>query len=104
MLKIEYSPQALEDLKKLSEYLTSNWDELVSNSILKKIIGDVRTLERFPLLGADLGKFINLPTDYRFLYSEKNYIFYHLEFDRVRIVRILNEKQDYVQHLFGSSK
>lgn len=104
MLKIEYSPQALEDLKMLSEYLTSNWDELVSNRILKKIIGDVRRLEQFPLLGADLGKFINLPTDYRFLYSERNYIFYYLELDRVRIVRILNEKQDYVQLLFGICK
>ncbi len=104
MLKVEYSPQALEDLEKLREYLSLNWDEIVSKRVLKKILYDVRRLVQYPLLGTDLGKFIDLPTDYRFLYSEKNYIFYRLEVDTVRIVRILNEKRDYMQQLFGINK
>lgn len=101
MLKVEYSPQALEDLEKLREYLLLNWDESVTKNVLKKILYDIRRLVQYPLLGTNLGKIIDLPTDYRFHLSKKNYIFYRLEVDRVKIVRILNEKQDYIQQLFG---
>lgn len=101
MLKVEYSPQALEDLEKLREYLLLNWDESVTKNVLKKILYDIRRLVQYPLLGTNLGKIIDLPTDYRFYLSKKNYIFYRLEVDRVKIVRILNEKQDYIQQLFG---
>ena len=34
----------------------------------------------------------------------RDYVFYHLELDTVRIVRILNEQQDYMMQLFGLSK
>lgn len=103
MVNIEYSPQALEDLLLLREYISTEWGEKVAKKILSKIIKDIRRLEQFPLSGTNLGKIIDVPTDYRFLFSEKNYIFYHLEFDKVRIVRVLNEKQDYMQQVFGIS-
>ena len=44
-----------------------------------------------------------MPTEYRHLFSAKKYVFYHLEFDKVRIVRVLNEQQDFMQQLFGIS-
>lgn len=46
---------------------------------------------------------IDVPTKYRYILSEKNYIFYYLEADKIRIVRVLNELQDYIQQLFGDS-
>lgn len=101
MVNIEYSPQALEDLFLLSEYITNEWGEKIAKKILTKITGDIRGLEQFPLSGINLGRIIDVPTDYRFLFSEKNYIFYHVEFDKVRIVRIINEKQYYMQQVFG---
>ena len=48
-------------------------------------------------------KFIDYPTVYRFLVVKPNYIFYRIESDMVKIVRILNEKQDFLQILFGIS-
>lgn len=103
MLKVEYSPKALEDLKLLREYISTNSGEDVAKKILNKITSDIRRLELFPVSGVDLGKVIGFTTDYRYLYSEKNYIFYRLEFDRVQIVRVLSEKRDYLQQLFGIS-
>ncbi len=103
MLKIDYSPQALEDLKLLREYIETNWGENDAKKILTKITSDIRRLEIFPVSGVDLGKIINIPTDYRYLFSAKNYVFYRLEPERVLIIRILNEKRDYLQHLFGVS-
>ncbi|MDR7871249.1 MAG: type II toxin-antitoxin system RelE/ParE family toxin [Tissierellaceae bacterium] len=103
MAGIEYSPQALIDLQRLREYISTNWGEDVAKRILTKITSDIRKLEQYPVSGVDLGRIIDITTDYRYLYSEKNYVFYYLDFDRVRIVRIINEKQDYIQQLFGSS-
>ena len=45
---------------------------------------------------------IGVPTKYRYIFSEKNYIFYYLEADKIRIVRVLNELQDYMEQLFGN--
>lgn len=103
MPKVEYSPAALEDLQFIRDYISSNWDENVAKRVLKKIISDIRRLEQYPASGVDLGKIIDVPTEYRYLFSEKNYIFYHLELDKVRIVRVLNERQEYMKQLFGVS-
>lgn len=101
MLMVDYSPQALEDLKLLREYISINWGENVAKKILNKITSDIRRLELYPVSGVELGKIIDITTDYRYLYSEKNYVFYRIQFDRVLIVRILGERQDYLQRLFG---
>ena len=104
MPKLVFSPMALEDLQRIRDYIVTNWGEITAKKILKKLTSDIRRLEGYPLLGVDLGKIIDVPTDYRYLFTEKNYVFYHLEFDKVRVVRILNEQQDYMMHLFGTSK
>ncbi len=101
MPKLEYSPLALEDLQNIRDYIITNWGEKVANRILKKITTDIRILEENPMSGVDLAKMIEVPTDYRYLFTEKNYVFYHVEVDKVRVVRILNEQQDYMIQLFG---
>lgn len=99
---LEYSPMALNDMQHLRDYILTNWGENIAKKILKKMISDIRKLEEYPLLGVDLGKIIDVPTDYRYLVTEKNYVFYHLEVEKVRVVRVLNEQQDYMMQLFGT--
>lgn len=101
MPKLEYSPMAQDDLQYLQEYLIDNFGDAIAIKILKKMISDIKKLEEYPLLGVDLGKLIDVPTDYRYLLTEKNYVFYHLELDKIRVVRVLNEQQDYMTQLFG---
>lgn len=103
MAKIEYSPMALEDLKEINKYVMANWGEDVAKRILGKITSDIRRLGQYPTLGVDLGSMIDVPTKYRYIFSEKNYIFYYFEDDKIRIVRVLNEVQDYMRQLFGKS-
>lgn len=100
MPKVEYTPRALEDLQRLQIYLSSNWGENTSNRILKKIMSEIRRLRLYPFSGVDLGKTINTTTDYRYIFSEKNYVFYRLEFDKILIIRVINERQDYLKQLF----
>lgn len=103
MLKVKYSPAALEDLQYIRDYILDNWGEDVATKVLKKITSDIRRLEQYPLSGVDLGKIIDAPTEYQYLFSEKNYVFFRIELDSIRIVRVLNERQNYMQHLFGIS-
>lgn len=103
MPNVEYSPKALDDLLKISDYITENWGERIAKQKLKKITTDIRRLEQFPLSGVNLGKIIDVTTDYFYIFIEKNYVFYYLEKDKIRIIRVLNEKQDYITHLFGDS-
>jgi toxin ParE1/3/4 len=97
---VEYSPVSLEDLQHIRDYILSNWGENATKKVLKKITSDIRRLEHYPTSGVDLGKIIDVPTKYRYLFSERNYIFYYLELDKVRIVRVLNERQEYMKQLF----
>lgn len=103
MPKLEYSPIALEDLQHIRDYIIAKWGENVAKRILKKMTTNIRRLEEHPLLGVDLGRIIDVPTDYRYLLIDKNYVFYHVEIDKVRVVRVLNERQDYMLQLFGIS-
>ena len=100
MLKIRYSMEAYEDLKSLKKYLSSNWGENKSGKIMKKITSDIRGLEKFPKLGAKLSRVIGFDTDYIDLFTEQDYVFYYLDKEIIKIVRIINEKQDYINKLF----
>ena len=100
MAKIHYSHKSLNDLQYLSDYILGNWGEQVAKRELKKITTDIRRLEQYPASGVDLGKMIDVPTDYRYIFSEKNYVFYRIEADTIHIIRVLNEQQDYMQQLF----
>lgn len=60
-----------------------------------------RRLEKFPEEGPSLEALILVPTDYRYLYIRPNYLFYRIEGNSVRVVRVLNEQQDFLQILFG---
>ncbi len=85
MPSIEYSPIALEDLQRIRDNISAIWGEAAAKIILKKITSDISRLKQHPVSGVDLGKIIDVQTDYRYLFSEKNYVFYYLEFDKVRI-------------------
>lgn len=40
-------------------------------------------------------------SDYRYIFVAKNYVFYKIESDCIRIIDIYNEKEDFLWVLFG---
>lgn len=104
MYRLEYSPKAIEDLKGISDHITHNWGKNTADRILKNIISDIKKLEHHPLLGPNLGRVMDITTEYRYLFTEKNYVFYNIEFNSVKIIRILKENQDFIRHLLGVIK
>lgn len=105
MMKIRYTPEALHDLQNISTSIMEKFnDEKVEKRVLKNITKAVRGLEIFPYKGVEVQTTVNLVTDYRYLFSEKNYVFYRIDKEEVSVIRILNEKQDFMRVLFGISE
>lgn len=102
MMKLKYTPKAKEDLQNVKKSIVNNCgSEETAKKILREITKTVRNLAIFPYMGIELVKTTGVLTDYRSLFCRHNYIFYRIEKDDVLIIRILNEKQDYMRILFG---
>jgi plasmid stabilization system protein ParE len=102
MVKISYSPEALKDLKNIKENVINEFGDIVAKKVITEITTNIRRLEVFPLSGVNLSKNIDVTTDYYYIFTLKNYVFYRIEQDFIYVVRILNEKQEYMQQLFGT--
>lgn len=101
MYKLEYAPRAMDDLARMKECITLQYGVDVARKNLRRLTTSARRLEQFPDAGPSLEEMILVPTDYRYLYIRPNYLFYRVEGKCVKILRILNEQQDFLQILFG---
>lgn len=101
MYKLEYAPRAMDDMARVKEYITLQHGANVARRSLRRLTSSARRLEKFPEEGPSLEALILVPTDYRYLYIRPNYLFYRIEGNYVKVVRVLSEQQDYLQILFG---
>ena len=101
-MELYYTPKARNDLPQIKESIIEKFDdEDLAKKILRKMTETVRQLITFPYHGQELSGITGIYTDYRCLFCEKNYVFYRIEADRVCVIRVLNERQDYMRILFG---
>ncbi|WP_278607951.1 type II toxin-antitoxin system RelE/ParE family toxin [[Ruminococcus] lactaris] len=104
-MELYYTPRARNDLANIKESVIEKFDdENLAIEVLKKITKTVRHLIVFPYLGQEVSEITGIYTEYRCLFCEKNYVFYRVEADRICVIRVLNEKQDYMRILFGVSE
>lgn len=102
MMNVELSPEALNDLEILKEYLVKNFDLERTREVLTAILADLKTLGEYPDSGSrDLFKRFDIETEYTYLVTHKNYAFYRIEGNVVKIIRILDTRRDVIYTLFG---
>lgn len=101
-MQIYYTPEALQDLQNVKDSIMETFfDDKLAVDTLKRITKSVRNLEVFPYMGKELFLSGGVSTGYRYLFSKHNYVFYRVEQDVVRVVRVFHERQDYMRVLFG---
>ena len=104
MTKINFTPDALEDMKEIKAYIT---DELFSEQsaikTIENIMKRIRQLADFPEIGAPLSSIISLEVPYCFLVCGNYTAFYKVEGDEVHIIRVLYGRRNFMQILFGKS-
>lgn len=101
MYKILYSPKSREDMFKIMEYLTLEFSKDIAKEKMKNLTTSIKKLEEFPLIGKPLGNLIDVSTDYLYMVTEKSYVFYRNEDNHVKIIRVLNHRQEFMRILFG---
>jgi len=104
MVRIQFTPDALEDLKQIKKYIT---DDLCSEqsaiNTVDRILKRIRQLEAFPEIGAPLSSIIDIEVPYRFLVCGNYTAFYKFENNEVHIIRILYARRNFMQILFGKN-
>ena len=104
-MRIYYTPESLEDLQNMKRFIIEIfYDENLASDVLKSLVTSIRNLELFPYMGKELILSAGKPTGYRYLFCKHNYVFYRVEHDVVRVIRVLHERQDYLHILFGNQE
>lgn len=101
--KVEYSQIVRRKLKALRLRLTSEFGSEVSKKSLKKITDAARGLENYAESGVAVSVIYDIDCDYRYLYVGHNYLFYRIEGNKVIIVEMFDDREDFMYKLFGIS-
>jgi len=100
MYNIQFTPLAKDDLIRIKVYLEGEFDVKIATEKIKQLLKSIKRFELYPLMGRPLMNIIDLPTDYMYFVLEKNYVFYRLEHETVKIIRIIDTRQNYIDILF----
>ena len=103
MKRIEYTEITKGKLKDLKEKLTAEYGENVAKKAIKEILEKAKLLSHFEEMGVSLTNLYGVKTDYRYLYLRPNYLFYRIEEERIIIMNIFHEKEDFMRMLFPES-
>lgn len=101
MREIFYSPESKQDLLDIKRDVSIEFGDEIAKKVLGKITKTIRTLSVQEGMGVELSKQYGISCDYRSFYAQRNYVFYRVEEECIKIIRVLNEKRDFMQILFG---
>ena len=102
MYKISFSPEAVDDLKEIKQYIKDELcNEQAAKNTVAKILKKIKLLSDFPESGSSLSAIIGFDTNYRYLVCDNYIAFYRIDNKNVLIVRVLYGRRNYMQILFG---
>jgi plasmid stabilization system protein ParE len=101
--QLEYSQIVRRKLKNLKIELTEEYGAERSKKIIGEMTKTVRRLEEFSDSGVDISQMYDVDTDYFYVFTHHNYFIYRTEGDKVIIIQMFNEKEDFMMKLFGIS-
>ena len=101
--KVEYSQSVRRKLKNLKTHLTTEFGAEVSRKFIKQITDAARGLGNFEEKGILVSSMYGIECDYRYIYVGHNYLFYRIEMEKIIIVEMFDEREDFMYKLFGIS-
>ena len=102
MMHIVFSPEALNDIEQIKDYLIDQFGDKTATKNIKRVIKEIKTLESFPLKGSGVWERYGIDSEYRYIYANKNYVFYRVDEYTVKVIRILDARRDFLTILFGN--
>lgn len=101
MKKIIYTPDASDKLRTINRGILLEYGSKKAKEIVGGITSTIRRLEDNEQMGSSVARMFGIETDYRYIYTLKNYVFYRIERECIKIINIYNEKEDFMRLLFG---
>lgn len=99
--EIRYSPEALNDLDEIYDYIiTDLLSPQAALHTVNTILDDITHLEDFSEMGAPLSTITTIESDYRVLISGNYMTFYRAVDQEIFIDRILYSKRHFLRILF----
>lgn len=98
---VEYSLIVRRKIQKLRNELEEDYGKEKSDRIIRRILDIAGGLAEFPEKGVAVSARYEIECDYRYLYVGHNYLFYRVEEDKIIIVEMFDEKEDFMWKLFG---
>lgn len=100
-MKIVYTPQSREDLREIKDYISSVLkNPEAAKNITSKILKTAHILTEQPNSGISMQEKTGRETEYRCLISGNYGIFYIVLNNKIRIIRILDLRTDYLRSIF----
>lgn len=101
MKKIKYTPDAADKLRDINKAILLKYGSKKAKEIVGSITNAVRGLIDNEQKGPSVERMFGVDSDYRYIYVARNYVFYSIESDCIKIINIYNEKEDFMWLLFG---
>ena len=99
-MKLRYAPAAIEDLRRLRDYLRDELAQpLSAQRIPAEIVRRCGILKKNPKLGPALHPRVRRETDLRYLVCGAHLAFYRVGRETVSVLRILHSRQVFVRVL-----
>lgn len=99
--KIVYSDIALSKRKAIKREIKEKYGQERANRFSERVSKTLAKLKQFPELGVSMRGKYHLDCDYYMLYVEHDYFIYRITDDKIMILEILNEREDFMYRLFG---
>ena len=100
-MKIIYKKAAIDDLLNIENYIINQFHNTQATKKLKSnIVDTISLLKDNPYLGPKMSDRFNIDTSFRYLIVSKQIVFYDINEDNIKIIRILDSRQDYLSLLF----
>ena len=104
MFEVKVSPQAVEDLLEIKDYIENELlNPIVAQNTVEKIVEIFENLANYPEIGIPVERYVSFSTDYKFVLANNYFIFYRIKEDCVKVIRIMYSRRDFVKILFGDN-
>ena len=103
MKHIVFSPEALNDLEQIKNYLLDRFGEKTAEKNIRTVLKEIRTLESYPFKGSGVWERYGIDSEYHYIYTNKNYVFYRVDSDVIKVIRVLDARRDFLKILFGKT-
>ena len=105
MVEVKLSPRAAEDLLEIKNYIENELQNpIAAHNTVETIVKTYEDLAKDPDVGIPVDRYVPFPTDYKFVLANNYSVFYRIEKDVVKVIRIMYSRRDFVKILFGENE